>query len=65
MITNNKLPVDFVKNIGIPASKLVISGVATYGRTDAFCIVDSGCYCMKHKDANSKKSKECLNHDHF
>ena len=54
MITNNKLPFDFVKSIGRPASEFVINGVATCGRTDEFCIVDNGCYHMKHKDAISK-----------
>ena len=55
MITDNKLPVDLLKDIGRPASKFVINGVAVCGRIDEFCTVHNGCYHMVHKDAISKR----------
>ena len=55
MITDNTLPIDFVKDIGRPASKFIINVVAVCGRTDKFCTVHNGCYHMKHKDAISKR----------
>ena len=55
MITDDTLPVHFVKDIGRPASKFVINGVAVCGRIDEFCTVHNGCYHMVHKDAISKR----------
>ena len=55
MITDNTLPVDFVKVIGRPASNFVINGVAVCGRADEFCTVHNGYYHMKHIDAISKR----------
>ena len=55
MITDNTLPVDFVKNIGQPVSKLIINDVAVCERTDKFCTALNGCYHMKHKDAILKR----------
>mmetsp|Transcript_5029 Transcript_5029/g.4945 ORF Transcript_5029/g.4945 Transcript_5029/m.4945 type:complete len:123 (-) Transcript_5029:68-436(-) len=55
MITDNTLPVEFVKDIGRPASKFFINGIDVCGRSDEFCTVHNGCYHMKHNDAISKR----------
>ena len=55
MIIDNTLSVDFVKDIGRPASKFVINGVAVCGRADEFCTDFNGCYHTKHKDEISKR----------
>ena len=39
MITDNNLPVSFVKDIGQPDTKFVINSVAVCGRTDESCTV--------------------------
>mmetsp|Transcript_40515 Transcript_40515/g.45188 ORF Transcript_40515/g.45188 Transcript_40515/m.45188 type:complete len:84 (+) Transcript_40515:485-736(+) len=65
MITENTLPVDFVdflKNIGPPASKFVINGITVCERTDEFCTVLNGCYHMKHKDEISKRVQASQSH---
>jgi len=62
MITENTLPVDFLKDIGRPASKFVINGIVVCGRTDEFCTVLNGCYHMKHKDAISKRVQASQSH---
>ena len=62
MITDNTLPIDFVKDIGRPTSKFVINGVAVCGRVDDSCTVHNECYQLKHKDAISKRVQASQSH---
>lgn len=57
MITNNILPVGFVKIVGRPVSEFIINVAVTCERIDKFCTVQNGCYHMKYKDTLSMQVK--------